>query len=191
MIARYLTHPEVTIDPNIPVTDWGLNEVGHGRIRALIASNILNETTFVVSSGERKARDTAEPIALNLGATLTIAPGAHENDRSATGYLPLEEFEATADAFFEKPETSVRGWETAVAAQTRIVAEVNKALKTHTNGDILFVGHGAVGTLLYCHLARRPISRKLDQFAGGGCLFSFDVRTGTPLDHWRRIEDLL
>lgn len=36
-----------------------------------------------------------------------------ENDRSSTGFLPPEEFEVVADAFFAQPGVSVRGWETA------------------------------------------------------------------------------
>ena len=79
----------------------------------------------------------------------------YENDRSATGFLESEEFEATAGQFFAHPTKSVRGWETAVRAQVRIVTEVEDALSGIAgDGDILFVGHGAVGTLLYCHYAR-------------------------------------
>jgi len=48
-----------------------------------------------------------------------------ENDRSATGYLEPQEFETTANAFFAYPERSIRGWETAQAAQTRIVEAVH------------------------------------------------------------------
>lgn len=47
---------------------------------------------------------------------LGIDPLLGENDRSATGYLPHEEFEAAANAFFEQPDASFCGWETAVEA---------------------------------------------------------------------------
>lgn len=192
MIGRYLTHPQVVIDPDISVQNWGLNEIGRARVDRLIASGKLRGTTHIVSSAEQKARDTAVPIAKALAATLEIRPDTHENDRSATGYLPREAFEATADAFFAKPDRSVRGWETARAAQTRIVREVEAALSAHATGDILIVGHGAVGTLLYCHFANVPISRKLDQFDqfdGGGSIFTFDIETRTALSHWAKMED--
>ena len=42
-----------------------------------------------------------------------VRPDIHENDRSAPGYLPREEFEAVADTFFADLDASVRGWETA------------------------------------------------------------------------------
>lgn len=190
MIARYLTHPEVTIDPNIPVPEWGLSDVGRARVTALIASNALAGTSHVVSSAERKAVETAAPIASELGASLDVREQMHENDRTATGYLPEMEFEATADAFFAEPYRSVRGWETAADAQARIVHEVESVLKDHEAGDILFVGHGGVGTLLYCHLSGNPISRKLDQFNSGGSLFTFEVRSQKALTHWSPLEEL-
>ena len=64
----------------------------------------------------------ARPMADRLGLTPIVIDGLGENDRSSTGYLPKAEFEAVADAFFARPEESVRGWERAVDAQRRIVA---------------------------------------------------------------------
>ena len=64
-----------------------------------------------------------------------------------------------AGAFFGSPSTSVRGWETAVAAQRRVV----EAVQRHTadrHGSIAFVAHGAVGTLLWCDLSCRQSYRE-------------------------------
>jgi broad specificity phosphatase PhoE len=114
----------------------------------------------------------------------------HENDRTATGYLPKAEFESVADRFFVEPSQSIRGWERAVDAQTRIVAEVTEALARHQTGDILFVGHGGVGTLLRCWLANMPIDRRHDQpGGGGGCIFSFNLTGRKPLGGWVMLED--
>ncbi len=189
-ILRYLTHPEVVIDPNIQIQNWGLSEIGHARTQKLIQSGALRGTTRIVTSAEQKARDTAEPIAQSLNAHLHINPQTHENDRSATGYLPADDFEATADAFFAHPDKSIRGWETANAAQARIVAELEKTLQDQSAGDILIVGHGGVGTLLYCHYAGLPIDRRYDQMPGGGCLFAMDIAERRVVHHWRRIEDV-
>ncbi len=120
-----------------------------------------------------------------------------ENDRSATGFLPPEEFERVADSFFAQPETSVRGWERAIDAQARIVAEARIALAEHMqgdgpHGDLLLVGHGGVGTLLYCHLAAVAISRQHDQPPiGGGCYFTAPLETLIPDHGWRPMEELI
>ena len=75
-----------------------------------------------------KATQTAEILATSLGIDFKVRPAMHENDRSATGFLEPKEFEAAADQFFAHPTKSVRGWETAVRAQVRIVTEVEDAL---------------------------------------------------------------
>jgi broad specificity phosphatase PhoE len=106
----------------------------------------------------------------------SVVAGLGENDRSATGFLGIEEFEATVDAFFAQPQTSVRGWEPAADAQARIVRAVEQVIsQAPDNDDVAIVGHGGTGTLLYCHLAGVPISRHHDQPpTNGGNWFDFD-----------------
>jgi len=189
ILVRYLTHPQVQIDPSVPVPSWGLNDVGRARVRTLVEASWLSGTTVIVSSGERKAIETAEPIAAAIGVKLEVRKAMHENDRSATGFLEASEFERVADEFFAHPTSSVCGWERAVDAQERIVREVETVLAPASDGDVLFVGHGAVGTLLFCHYSNLSICRGHDQPDGGGHYFSL-VKDGRQILHpWRRMED--
>ena len=191
MIVRYLTHPQVAIDPTVAVEHWGLNAVGRGRLESFKSAEALRKTRSIVSSAETKAIETAQPIADALGIELIIRERMHENDRTATGYLPPDEFEAVADQFFAKPDHSIRGWERAVDAQTRIVAETMSALDHAPDGDVLLVGHGGVGTLLMCHLAHRPIDRSNDQTGGGGGnVFGFERRSYMLRHGWQPMEML-
>jgi broad specificity phosphatase PhoE len=185
---RYLTHPQVRIDPAVAVPDWGLTELGAQRVQHLAASGALAGTTRVVSSAERKAIETAEPIAAALGISVEIREAMHENDRSATGFLPPPEFEAVANAFFARPAVSIRGWERAIDAQARIVREVQAVLAGQTAGDTLFVGHGGVGTLLLCHYLKIAITRVRDQPAGGGNVFQYAIDDGVVMHGWRPME---
>lgn len=189
-IVRYLTHPQVTIDPSIPVPCWSLSEIGKARTETVTAAGLLSGTTQVISSGERKAIETAEIIAAKLGVGVEVREATHENDRSATGFLVPDEFEAMANQFFGQPHVSIRGWERALDAQLRIVREVEHVLARNTPGDVLFVGHGGVGTLLYCHYSGLGIDRAHDQPAGGGCFFAFTSRRRRVLHGWRRLEEL-
>lgn len=190
--ARYLTHPQVLIDPQQDVRRWGLNSIGRARVAALAGQlGALSRTTRVISSDEVKALETAAPLAAALKAGLEIRPRMHENDRSATGYLPPEVFEAVADAFFAQPFQSVRGWETAHDAQQRIIREVEDCLTGPQSGDVLFVGHGAVGTLLYCALSQLGIGRAHDQSHGGGCWFEFGLEDRKPSRPWQPMEALM
>lgn len=189
-LVRYLTHPQVQIDPIIPVPSWGLSEVGRARTEAIAGTGQLSATTQIICSGERKAIETAEIIAAKLSVDVEVRQAMHENDRSATGFLIPAEFEAVANEFFAQPDVSIRGWERAIDAQLRIVREVEHVLARNRPGDVLFVGHGGVGTLLYCHCSGVAIARRHDQPAGGGYFFAFS-RDGHRVQHsWRRLEDL-
>lgn len=189
--VRYLSHPQVLVDPDKDVTTWSLNPQGHARVARLAESGALRGTTRIVSSAETKALETARPLARALGCPLDVRARMHENDRSATGFLPPDRFEAMADRFFATPDASAEGWETARAAQSRIVEEVEACLADHPSGDLLIVGHGAVGTLLYCALAGFEISRSFDQGpGGGGNYFAFDAVARVPFSGWTPMENL-
>jgi len=190
MAAIYLTHPQVAIDPEIPVPEWGLSEIGRARVEALAGKPWVAGVGRIVSSAERKAIETAEILAATAGCRVEIVGEMGENDRSATGFLAPPDFEAAADRFFAEPETSFRGWERAIDAQARIVAAIDRALETHDPSvPILFVGHGGVGTLLKCHLCERRIARAEDQGpGGGGMVFGFSLVDRHLLCDWTPIE---
>lgn len=187
-IARYLTHPQVQIDPAVPVPRWGLSQTGRGRAELLRAAPWVSRLRRIVSSEEKKAVETAEILARAAGLAVEVRDGMGENDRSATGFLPPAEFEAVADQFFAAPDASARGWATARAEQARITAAIDAALRSHVGGDVLFVGHGAVGALNLCRLLGVPISRSLDQPGGGGNVYAWEFATGRVLHRWRSIE---
>ncbi|HEX8048121.1 histidine phosphatase family protein [Rhizobium sp.] len=192
MFAVYITHPQVRIDPTVPVPEWGLSEIGAARAQLAATQDWAGKLGLIVSSAERKAIETAEALATASGTAIEIIEATHENDRSATGFLAPPEFEKAADWFFAHPHESFKGWERAIDAQTRIVSQVNTVLARHDPLiPIAFVGHGGVGTLLKCHLEGKPIARQGDQPPGGGNLFAFDLAKRavscdwTPMENWQ------
>ncbi|ETA71935.1 MULTISPECIES: histidine phosphatase family protein [Mesorhizobium] len=187
-ILYYVTHPQVQIDAAIPVPEWELSEVGRARAVAMLDQPWIGAIRRIVSSGERKAIETAEILASHLHLAVEVRERMHENDRSATGFLPPPEFEAVADQFFADPDESVRGWERAIDAQHRIVSEVAAVLYGNDAGDIALVGHGGVGTLLLLSLSGREISREADQPAGGGNFFAYDIGARRVVHGWRPID---
>jgi broad specificity phosphatase PhoE len=190
MFAVYITHPQVKIDPMIPVPKWGLSEIGAERTRKAAESGWVRRLRRIVSSDEIKAIETAEILAAMAGVKTEIAEHMHENDRSATGFLPPPEFEKAADWFFANPGESFKGWERAIDAQRRIVSAVDAVLAGHDPAKpIAFIGHGGVGTLLKCHLTGRPIGRDRDQPPGGGNLYCFSLADRALSCDWTPIED--
>lgn len=188
----FISHPNVVLSPSVPVPQWPLSELGRERMHASLAQPWVREISAVYCSTEQKAMDGAEILAKHLKLGYTTLHELGENDRSATGFLPPDEFEKVADQFFAQPDTSVRGWETAAAAQARICRAVESiALADSTSGTIAIVSHGAVGTLLYCHLAGEVISRRRDQPPnGGGNFYRFQLAPPQVSAWWAPVDGL-
>lgn len=188
----FVTHPDVLIDPAVPVPEWPLSRRGRDRMTRLLALPWVSGVQAVWCSTERKARDGAEILAGRLGLPVNELAELGENDRSATGYLPKAEFDAVADQFFARPEESICGWERAVDAQRRIVTAVGQVLahSAGSSGDIAIIAHGGVGTLLLCHLRGDAIGRQHDQPPNkGGNYFAFNAETGQCHHGWRPIDE--
>jgi len=189
-VLYFISHPDVVIDPSVPITEWPLSARGRERMARCCDKPWVARLSALYASAERKALDGAGILSAATGLAVHVRPDLGENDRSATGYLPPSEFEATADRFFAEPETSVRGWTPAVDEQRRIVAAVEAVIaEAPEQGDIAAVSHGAVGALLLAHLLGEPIGRRFDQPRnGGGNLFAVDAATGALLHGWQPID---
>ena len=179
------------MDATIPVPLWPLSDIGKERHRQFHSHPVLSKVTSVYSSEERKAQDAAKLLSDYKKLHYQTVYDLHENDRSATGFLEPEEFERVASEFFRYPKQSIRGWERAIDAQKRTVECVQNILdKDDTSGDIALLGHGGVGTLLMCHLAKVNISRTYDQpGAGGGNYFAFDFEGHLIINQWTSIDE--
>lgn len=194
-ILRYISHPDVVQDPQVPVPQWRLSERGLKRAETMLeVQPWVAGLGRVVSSAETKAQMMAEVLANHLGVAVETRPGLGETDRSATGYVSAQRHDDLARRFFGDPIESADGWETAVAAQERVVralADLIAAPPISDQGgvavDIAVIGHGGVGTLLRCHLAGLPIDQCHDQ-PGQGHFWSFDRTTGAVLHDWMAID---
>jgi broad specificity phosphatase PhoE len=179
----FITHPEVVIDPAVSIEQWQLSAVGRARALRLPAL-FRGQVDWVISSAERKATDTAAILAGGLGAPTVVDAALGEMDRSATGYLPPDEFEAVVDRFFAEPEESIRGWERARDAQSRVVDAIRRHASAGHADTTAFVSHSGVGGLLLASLIGSPIGRVLDQPTLGS-YFTFDSLTWTSLSGWK------
>ncbi len=188
----FVTHSEVVIDPDQPITDWPLSTVGRTRMvqfAQTLAAGVV-PVVGVWSSDERKARDGAEIIAARFGLQPRIDHDLHENDRSATGYIAPPEFWEVVAQFFGRPDESVRGWETARHAQGRIVQSVERVLAAEkAPGLIVVISHGGVGQLLTAHLQGVEIGQEdRPGNPGGGCWIAIDRQDRRLAGPWRDIE---
>jgi broad specificity phosphatase PhoE len=179
----FVSHPEVVIDPGVPVPRWHLAPEGIARLRRL---SLNTAPGAVWASDETKAIESAGLIAARFGLPVQVHPGLAEMDRSSTGYRPRAEFEGLANAFFARPEESIEGWERAMDAQRRVVAAAQEILAGHAGGDLVLVGHGGTGTLLMCAWGGLPIARAHDQ-PSAGCIWRFSLQPLRVTATWQPI----
>ncbi len=190
MLVYYISHPQVEIEPDKPVPQWGLSSVGRQRLLDIADRNWVKNITQLYSSNEVKAVETAQILASCSSAEITIIPESAEIDRSATGYVLHERHEELANQCFGEPDKSAHGWERAVDAQGRIYAAVSDMLGSRDfEGPVAYVGHGGVGTLLACKLSGMKISREHDQ-PGGGHVFAFEWPEERLLFGWKALEEI-
>lgn len=185
----FVTHPEVVIDPSIPVPDWPLSELGRRRMKTFAEALRPMGVTAVWSSTERKARDGAEILGATLGISPKVEATLGENNRDATGYIAPPEFWQVVEEFFANPARSIRGWETAADAQTRIVGAVSKIASTAPqHGPTVIVSHGGVGRLLTAHLQQVKIGHEdRPENPGGGCFLTIESASLNLSQSWRDI----
>jgi len=95
-----MTHPEVDVDPQRRIEEWNLSEAGRCRATHLASFDWVNQLGRIVTSTERKAQEAGAILGSLTGLACASDVDLCENDRSATGYLPGPEFQATANEFF-------------------------------------------------------------------------------------------
>ncbi|WP_457089092.1 histidine phosphatase family protein [Microvirga sp. P5_D2] len=185
----FLTHPEVVIDPLVPITQWPLNPVGRARMEHFADALAGRPLSAIHASTEQKAVDGADILAKRYGLPVQTDEALGENNRSSTGYIAPPEFWDVVREFFAHPHESIRGWERAIDAQTRIVAAMRRIVQNAT-GDAVIVSHGGVGCLLTAHLQNVEIGRESrPTHPGGGCFIVIDRETFSLKQDWRAIED--
>jgi broad specificity phosphatase PhoE len=190
-LVYFITHPDVVIDPEIPVPRWPLSERGRERMKKLLAKPWIKNLGSIYCSTEQKAIDGAAILAEHLSLRYEMVKGLEEIDRSSTGYLPHAEHAATAAKFFADPERSIRGWETARNAQQRIIEAVEGLIeKDRGSKNIAIVSHGAVGVLYLCRLKQCPISAAEGSAgANGGSYYCFEVISKALVHGWQLIDE--
>ena len=101
----------------------------------------------VVSSPQRRARETAAPIALTHGLDVEIVDGIVEYDVQADHYIPVEELKAKRDprwyAMLEGRWTEFGG-DSPEDFRDRVAASIEQIIDRFTGRRVVAVCHGGV-----------------------------------------------
>jgi broad specificity phosphatase PhoE len=138
--------------------DPGLRERGH-RQAALAAAWLAGESLDAIwSSPMRRARETADAIAVAHGLRVEIDDELAEFDREATSYIPLEELRATKDERYlamtqnrlEDIEVDPREF------QAGVVRAVERVIDANPGRKVGVVCHGGVINAYVAHILEIP-----------------------------------
>jgi probable phosphoglycerate mutase len=126
--------------------DPALSELGSAQAQAL--SDWLREERLdaLWCSPMRRARETAAPVAKELGLDIRLDDGLAEFDRDALSYIPIEELKAAGDPRWnEVPEQPEHFRQVVVDAVEGIVA-------AHAGQRVAVVCHGGVINAYAAHV---------------------------------------
>ena len=70
----------------------------------------------------------------------------------------------------------------------RGMAALRRHVAAQDRGDLLLVGHGGIGTMIWCALAGLTPDRRHDQPAGGGAVWAVRLPDLAPEHGWRRAK---
>jgi broad specificity phosphatase PhoE len=179
----YITHPEVTVDPEVPIDQWELSEEGFDSVERLLEWDLFDEVDYVYTSEEKKAYTVAEQIKRKCGIDYAKIKDLGEMDRSSTGVIsPKEKYMEAVKSAYENPASGINGWESHLAVMLRNAKVIEELAKNHKDKTIMIVGHGGAGTTIKCFI-KKILPNFSEDPQETGCYFIAN------LDKWEVIQD--
>jgi probable phosphoglycerate mutase len=126
--------------------DPELSEAGVLQAQHLADYLSSEQLDAVYTSPLRRARQTAEPVALSQGHPLVVVDQVAEWDRHSSEYIPMEELKASGDPRWQ---LVVRGeWPprelSPIEFRTQVVDTLESLIAAHSGERIAVVCHGGV-----------------------------------------------
>ncbi len=144
-----MKHAAPQIREDCPSRSWVLSTAGRRQAEHLHGELSPYEPSYLFSSEEAKAAETAEILGNGLGLPCSSLFGLHENDRTDLPFFDREEeYAERFRAFFDHPSDRMIGKESADDAHDRFAGAVRRVLATTRRGTTIIVAHGTVTSLL-------------------------------------------
>jgi len=167
--------------------DVPLNDNGQRMAEAIATLLATQPWAAIVSSPQRRALQTAQPLASALGIEVEIREGLREIHYGAWGGKTPQQLRPTADyrEWLDNPAAHAPpGGETAIAVATRASRVIESLRRKHKHGRVLVASHKTTIRVLLCTLLGIDPAlyrARLAQPLGGLTVVSFRD-TGPRLD---------
>jgi probable phosphoglycerate mutase len=136
------------IAPGLGVpADPALTARGREQAKRLAAWLAHEPVDVVLSSPQRRARETALPIARAHGLEVQIVEGLVEYDAQSDSYIPMEELRATNDphlAAMYEGRWEEFGAESTATFRARVAGTIDDLVAAHPGRRVVAVCHGGV-----------------------------------------------
>ena len=181
----YITHPSVEIDKNKLPHEWGLSEKGFDQVKLLMEQTFWPEVDVIYSSIEPKAMQVAKMASEKYGIPWFQEKDLGEADRTATPFLPLEEYMAAIQQAYTSPDENIKGWESHHQMMKRNSVILEKIKIENQGKTIVIVGHGGAGTTVKCYI--KGIEPQFSEDPKQtGCIFIADIDTNKIIQDWQK-----
>lgn len=124
-------------------------------IEQLIETGIFDGIEAIYASAERKAIETAIPIADHLNLNITTESAFNELDRGKQWIQTQEDYESIVSKCLGDRSKSACGWESGEAAFNRFMDGIDHITQQTSQDFILVVSHGLVLTLFFASLLNK------------------------------------
>lgn len=141
----FIRHSKSLVNPNIPITSWGLSE--EGRILAKKLNSLPQTKTIEViySSLQPKALQTAALATENLDIAVKKDNNLTESTSFTNKFVSLKELEENTRRYYAEKTCSINGGETFKEAQDRFAKALEDIVKKEQGKETIgIVSHGNI-----------------------------------------------
>jgi len=146
LLVRHAEPQRIAPGRGVPA-DPALTERGREQADRLAAWLALEPIDVVLSSPQRRAVETAEPLARTHGLTVRIVDGLMEYDSQSDSYIPMEELRLSKDPHLDamyEGRWEEFGAESTATFRARISATLDEVVAAHPGRRVVAVCHGGV-----------------------------------------------
>jgi len=147
-----IRHAETEVNNDLPVSKWTLNIKGVIQSEKLASDKTFKKVNVLIASDEKKAIQTAKPIAKRLGLTIDKVKAFRELNRDKSGFLEPKTWNFCVKYAMKNPDKSKSDWELASNALQRFSDKIDELDLAYNKRKIIIVTHGIVANLYFAQL---------------------------------------
>lgn len=140
-----IRHSKSLVNPNIPITSWGLSEEGRTLAKKLNSLPQIKTLEVIYSSLQPKALETAALATEDMGIEVKTDNNLTESTSFTNKFVSLKELEENTRKYYAEKTCSINDGETFVEAQARLAKALNDIVKKEQDKETIgIVSHGNI-----------------------------------------------